>query len=284
MLTSADGLPCGFGDGDRNGTIDLFDAAALRHCLAAPEEGATFSGCDVFDADGDGRVDLRDWSAFQCAYTGPHVASRVISGVVYDHRGEAGGVGVGGVELFLRGTSFIGSVCTNSDGTYDVRVPDNWCGSVRPGDLAWAFDPDAGSFVNVRSDREQDFVANVTLYAISGSIYRSDGRTLATGREIKLVFRDEDGQFLTAVRTSDGRYRANLPATASRSAVRGTVSARGMDIEFEKDALAFRVDALDARGPDFIAYYIFFVDDGQESDTSNSAGEPKTAAGVARGP
>ncbi len=284
MLTSTDGLPCGFGDGDRNGTIDLFDLAGLRDCFAALGDGSPRSGCHIYDADGDGRVDLQDWAAFQCAYTGPHVASRLISGVVYDHRGEGGGVGVGGVDLFLRGTSFSGRVCTRSDGTYNVRVPDNWCGSVRPGDLAWAFDPDAGNFINLHTDSEQDFVANVALHRISGSIFRSDGQTLAAGREVKLVFTDEGGRFLTAVRTSNGRYRANLPPTASRSGARGTVSARGMDVEFENETLEFHVDALNARGPDFIAYYVIFVDDDQEGDTSNSAGEDQPAAGVARGP
>jgi hypothetical protein len=57
-------------DVDRDGDIDLEDAAPIIECMDGPDDTDAAGKCSLADADGDGRVDLRDCAEFQRRFTG----------------------------------------------------------------------------------------------------------------------------------------------------------------------------------------------------------------------
>lgn len=59
-----------FGDGDRNGIVDLRDFVLLVACTAGPDAPPAADNCSMFDTDQDGDVDLADYAAFQRLFAG----------------------------------------------------------------------------------------------------------------------------------------------------------------------------------------------------------------------
>jgi hypothetical protein len=69
-LVDSDGCPLPiFGDGNRDGDVDLDDFGAFQLCASGPMI-AKPAGCDGFDYEPDGDVDQDDFGAFQRCYSG----------------------------------------------------------------------------------------------------------------------------------------------------------------------------------------------------------------------
>ncbi|MFQ5489296.1 MAG: YncE family protein [Phycisphaerae bacterium] len=60
-------------DADFNGTVDLFDYAAMQTCFGGNLAGSVTAGCKVLDSDCDGDVDLVDYAVMESKLLGPGV-------------------------------------------------------------------------------------------------------------------------------------------------------------------------------------------------------------------
>lgn len=64
-----------FGDGDRDGDLDLIDFGLLQSCFTGSKVQVVY-GCESFDWDGDSHVDLFDYEVFLEQVTGPGESER----------------------------------------------------------------------------------------------------------------------------------------------------------------------------------------------------------------
>jgi hypothetical protein len=95
-----------------------------------------------------------------------------------DFKGEkiqyeiSGNVGQGGVAF----KGFPVSVTSKNDGTYTVKVPYNWDGTVTPVKVGYTFQPPEQRFPGVLADQpNQDYTATINQYGISGKVLDKTG-------------------------------------------------------------------------------------------------------------
>ena len=65
------GVPLLMGDGDRDGDVDLRDAANLQCCFTGEGTDGMNPCCRIHDFEPDDDIDLDDFAAFAAVLTGP---------------------------------------------------------------------------------------------------------------------------------------------------------------------------------------------------------------------
>jgi hypothetical protein len=97
------------------------------------------------------------------------VTRYAISGSIKD----SSGVGVGGVQLKDANNNLLAE--TNANGEYGFLMPSGWSGTVTPSKTNYNFTPPNKSYNNLNSNQtNQDYVANLNTYTVSGLVKRSN--------------------------------------------------------------------------------------------------------------
>ncbi|PID93757.1 MAG: hypothetical protein CSA95_06070, partial [Bacteroidetes bacterium] len=126
--------------------------------------------------------------------------SYTISGAVVDGDGDP----LAGVVVML--TNGGGSATTDASGLYEVQVLPNWAGTAIPSMNGYDFNPAQIVYAAVVADMtDQDYVANINYFTISGVVTTADGQSLAG----VTVFFDNGGG--TSVTFPDGSYNCSVP-------------------------------------------------------------------------
>jgi hypothetical protein len=109
----------------------------------------------------------------------------------------SGNAGQGGVSL----KGFPTSVVSKPDGSYSVRVPYNWDGTVTPTKQGFMFQPAEQRYMSVlASQSNQDYSPRIIQYAISGKVVDKSGSPISdvlvtAGGQVQSVTTDADGVF-----------------------------------------------------------------------------------------
>ncbi len=110
-----------------------------------------------------------------------------------------------------------------------------------------------------QSDAELRRSHSSAALSIAGQILRGDRATLAFGRPVVVEFRDLNGEVLGTDLTTNGIYEATLIPDPGQDSLIGRVSVVGEDMRFEESDLPFVIGPDDSRGPEFVAFYEFYV-------------------------
>lgn len=120
-----------------------------------------------------------------------------------DFKGEkiqyeiSGNVGQGGVAF----KGFPVPVTSKNDGTYSVKVPYNWNGTVTPVKVGYTFQPPEQPYPGVLADQaNQDYAAAINQYAISGKVLDKSGAPISdvqivAGGQTEAGLTDYEGVF-----------------------------------------------------------------------------------------
>ena len=83
----------------------------------------------------------------------------------------SGNAGTGGVTLSYEENGTLRMVIAAPDGSYSIRVPKHWSGTVTPSKTGYNFSPSARIYANVVFDQiDQNYTANQILLRISGNV------------------------------------------------------------------------------------------------------------------
>ncbi len=122
-----------------------------------------------------------------------------------DFKGEkityeiSGNTGEGGV--VLKGLGLSGSVVSKGDGSYSVKVPYNWEGTVTPNKAGFTFQPPEQRYLGVlASQTNQDYSAQVNQYGISGKVVDKTGSPI---EDVQIV---ADGQVEPVLTDAEGIF------------------------------------------------------------------------------
>ncbi len=120
-----------------------------------------------------------------------------------DFKGEkityeiSGNVGEGGVAL----QGFTTPVTSKSDGTYSVKVPYNWQGTLTPKKAGFTFQPPEQAYPGVLADQtNQDYTAAINQYGISGKVLDKTGAPIV---DVQIV---ADGQAEAGLTDDEGVF------------------------------------------------------------------------------
>jgi len=120
-----------------------------------------------------------------------------------DFKGEkityeiSGTAGMGGVTL----KGLPGSVVSKPDGSYSVKVPYNWDGTVIPTKAGFMFQPAEQRYAAVQTNQtNQDYSPRIIQYAIAGKVVDKSGApiadvTIVAGGQVQSALSDADGAF-----------------------------------------------------------------------------------------
>jgi FtsP/CotA-like multicopper oxidase with cupredoxin domain len=101
-----------------------------------------------------------------------------------------GNTGIGGVNIGLAGGT---PITTASDGSYSLKVPYNWSGTITPTKTGYAFSPKNRTYTNLRMDKPAD---NYTaLVSISGNVGIGGANLSFTDGIAKKITADVNGNY-----------------------------------------------------------------------------------------
>jgi len=205
-----------------------------------------FTSYDESVSTGDGYANA---AKLEITYQGPVLK---ISG----HVQTAGDVGV--EEVLVSSDNGGGTDTTDSDGYYDIEVPDGWIGQVTVSKSGWRFEPESRSYNDLTADQGNQDYDGFLLPVISGHVRTDEG----VGVEDVQVEADNEGE--SYITGSDGYYELILPNEWS-----GTVTPAKDGWGFAPEERSYNNLTGDQTDQDYTAFLLFAI-----------SGYVRTATGV----